>query len=73
MILFVADREPITIEKKYPDIINYLSNTTDFDVKLAKLGPHLEGDVQETHSTDVFLYAVNKNNNEIVDTETLLE
>nr|XP_027203228.1 protocadherin Fat 4-like [Dermatophagoides pteronyssinus] len=73
MILFVADREPIMIEKKYPDIIEYLSNTTDFDVKLAKLGPHLEGDIQETHSTDVFLYAVNKNNNEIVDTETLLD
>nr|XP_046916120.1 protocadherin Fat 4-like isoform X2 [Dermatophagoides farinae] len=73
MILFVADREPIMIEKKYPEIINYLSNTTDFDVKLAKLGPHLEGDIQETHSTDVFLYAVNKDNNEIVDTETLLD
>lgn len=73
MILFVADKEPILIEKKYPEIVNYLTNITDYDVKLAKLGPHLEGEVQETHSTDVFLYAVSKNNNEIVDTETLLE
>ena len=73
MILFVSDKEPITVEKKYPEVLSYLSNVTDYDVKLAKLGPHVEGDVQETHSTDIFLYGVNRQNNEIVDTETLLE
>jgi len=72
MILFVSDKEAITVEKKYPEVLSYLTNITDYDVKLAKLGPHLEGDVQETHATDIFLYAINKNN-EIVDTETLLE
>lgn len=73
MILFVSDKEPITVEKKYPEILSYLSNVTDYEVKLAKLGPHVEGEMQETHSTDIFLYGVNKQNNEIIDTETLLE
>ncbi|KAI2804340.1 hypothetical protein BLOT_003322, partial [Blomia tropicalis] len=73
MILFVSDKEPVTVEKKYPDILSYLNNVTDYEVKLAKLGPHVEGELQETHSTDIFLYAVNKQNNEIIDTETLLD
>lgn len=73
MILFVSDKEPVMVEKKYPEILSYLTNVTDYEVKLAKLGPHVESDVQETQSTDIFLYAVSKKTNEIVDTETLLE
>lgn len=73
MILFVSDKEPILVEKKSPEILNYLTNVTGFEVKMAKLGPHTEGDLQETHSTDMFLYAVNPETNDIVDTETLLE
>lgn len=61
------------VEQKYNEVLNYLTNITDFNVKLAKLGPHVESDVQETHSTDIFLYAVNKHSNDIVDTESLLE
>lgn len=73
MILFVSDKEPVMVEKKYPEILSYLTNVTDYEVKLAKLGPHIESEVQETHATDIFLYAVSKKTNEIVDTETLLE
>ncbi|XP_054156169.1 protocadherin Fat 4-like isoform X2 [Oppia nitens] len=73
MILFVADKEPIMVEKKSGEILSYLTNITGFDVKMAKLGPHTEGDQQETQSTDIFLYAVNPDTNDIVDTETLLD
>jgi hypothetical protein len=73
MILFVADKEPILVEKKSLEILSYLTNITGFEVKMAKLGPHTEGDIQETQSTDIFLYAVNPETNDIVDTETLLE
>ncbi|CAG2110072.1 unnamed protein product, partial [Medioppia subpectinata] len=73
MILFVADKEPIHVEKKSPEILNYLTNITGFEVKMAKLGPHTEGELQEPHATDIFLYAVNPETNDIVDTETLLD
>lgn len=73
MVLFVTNTEPISVEKKSKEILGYLSNVTGFDVKMAKLEPHKEGDLQETHSTDLFLYAVNPDTNDIVDTDTLLE
>lgn len=73
MVLFVTDTEPISVEKKSQELLSYLSNITDYDVKMAKLEPHMEGETQESHSTDLFLYAVNPNTNDIVDTNTLLE
>jgi len=73
MVLFVSDSEPIVVEKKTSEILDYLSNITGFYVKLAKLEPHREGEEQEPHSTDLFLYAVNPDTNDIVDTDTLLE
>lgn len=73
MVLFVTNTEPIAVERKSKEILSYLSNVTGFDVKMAKLEPHKEGDLQETHSTDLFLYAVNPDTNDIVDTDTLLE
>lgn len=57
MVLFVTNTEPIMVEKKTKDILGYLSNVTGFDVKMAKLEPHREGELQEPHSTDLFLYA----------------
>ncbi|RWS30694.1 protocadherin Fat 4-like protein, partial [Leptotrombidium deliense] len=55
MVLFVTDTEPILVEKKSKELISYLSNVTNFEVKVAKLEPHMEGDTQEPHSTDLFL------------------
>lgn len=72
MVLMVTDTEPIVMEKRSPDVIGYLSNVTGFDVKMAKLEPHIEGESPEPFSTDLFLYAVNPTLNSIVDTETLL-
>jgi len=73
MVLFVSDSEPVSVERKTRDVLGYLSNVTGFDVKMAKLKPHMEGEIQEPHSTDLFLYAVNPESNDIVDTDTLLE
>ncbi|RWS16902.1 protocadherin Fat 4-like protein, partial [Dinothrombium tinctorium] len=73
MVLFVTDTEPIFVERKSKELTSFLSNITNFDVKMAKLEPHMEGEIQEPHSTDVFLYAVNPHSNDIVDTNTLLE
>ncbi|KAG9511249.1 Cadherin-89D, partial [Fragariocoptes setiger] len=72
MVLMVTDTEPIVMEKRSSEVINYLSNVTGFDVKLAKLEPHIEGESPEPFSTDMFLYGVNPSLNSIVDTETLL-
>lgn len=72
MILFVTNTEPITVEKKSKNILEYLSNVTGYDVKMAKLEPHREGDYQDSQSTDLFLYAINPETNDIVDTDTLL-
>lgn len=72
MVLLVTDTEPIIMEKRSTEVINYLSNVTGFDVKMAKLEPHIEGESPEPFSTDMFLYAVNPSLNNIVDTETLL-
>lgn len=73
MVLFVADKEPIFVENKVSDILSYLTNITGFEVKMAKLEPHSEGENQETYATDLFLYAVNPETNDIVETETLLD
>ncbi|XP_053211715.1 protocadherin Fat 4-like isoform X1 [Panonychus citri] len=73
MVLFVADSEPITVERRTGEVLGFLSNVTGYNVKMAKLEPHMEGEVQEAHSTDLFLYAVNPETNDIVDTDTLLE
>lgn len=72
MVMMVTDTEPIIMEKRSNEVIGYLSNVTGFEVKLAKLEPHIEGESPEPFSTDMFLYAVNPSLNNIVDTETLL-
>lgn len=72
MVLFVTNTEPISVEKKSKEIMEYLSNVTGFDVKMAKLEPHKEGDLQDASSTDLFLYAINPDTNDIVDTDMLL-
>lgn len=73
MVLFVTNTEPISVEKKSKDIMEYLSNVTGFDVKMAKLEPHREGEYQDSQSTDLFLYAINPDTNDIVDTDMLLD
>lgn len=73
MVLFVTNTEPISVEKKSQDIMEYLSNVTGFDVKMAKLEPHREGEYQDAQSTDLFLYAINPDTNDIVDTDMLLD
>ena len=73
MVLFVTNTEPISVERKSKEIMEYLSNVTGFDVKMAKLEPHKEGDYQDAQSTDLFLYAINPDTNDIVDTDMLLD
>jgi len=72
MVLFVTDAEPVKIENRRDEILKYLSRLTKYDVKLAKITPHLEQGVQQFHSTDMYLYAVNPRTNEIVDIDQLL-
>ncbi|OQR76891.1 protocadherin Fat 4-like [Tropilaelaps mercedesae] len=74
LVLFVADTPPVLVEQHLDRILSYLSNVThNFDVKMAKLEPHHEDDAEHPDSSDLFLYAINKSSNEIVDTETLLK
>jgi hypothetical protein len=73
MVLFVTDSEPIRIEKRREHILAYLSKLTKFDVKLAKISPHLEHGTQQFHSTDLYLYAVNTQTSDIVDIDHLLK
>ncbi|XP_022692572.1 protocadherin Fat 4-like isoform X3 [Varroa jacobsoni] len=73
LVLFVADTPPVLVEEHLDRILGYLSNVThNFDVKMAKLEPHHEDDAEHPDSSDLFLYAIDKSTNEIVDTETLL-
>ena len=72
MVLFVTDSEPVKIENKRDEILHYLSRLTKYEVKLAKIAPHLEQGVQQYHSTDMYLYAVNPRTNDIVDIDQLL-
>ena len=73
MVLFVANTEPIMVEKKLSDVLEYLSTVTGFEVKMAKLEPHKDGDTQDSHATDLYLYAINPDSNEIVNTDVLLD
>ncbi|GFY64501.1 cadherin-89D [Trichonephila inaurata madagascariensis] len=72
LVLFVAGRTPLAIEQHVDKILSYLSNLTGYDVKMAKLEPHHDGEYEDRESTDLFLYAVHRDTNDIVDTEVLL-
>ncbi|GIY14252.1 cadherin-89D [Caerostris extrusa] len=72
LVLFVAGRTPLAIEQHVDKILIYLSNLTGYDVKMAKLEPHHDGEYEDRESTDLFLYAVHRDANDIVDTEVLL-
>ncbi|GIY63372.1 cadherin-89D [Caerostris darwini] len=69
LVLFVAGRTPLAIEQHVDKI---LSNLTGYDVKMTKLEPHYDGEYEDRESTDLFLYAVHQDTNDIVDTEVLL-
>ncbi|UYV72305.1 hypothetical protein LAZ67_9002567 [Cordylochernes scorpioides] len=71
LVLLVAGTTPLLVEGHVPTILTYLSNVTQYQVKMAKLEPHHEGEYEDPQSTDLFLYALDQSN-EIVDTETLL-
>jgi len=73
MVLFVTNTEPISVEKKSKEVMDYLSKVTGFEVKMAKLEPHREGEYLDSQSTDIFLYAINPDSNDIVDTDMLLD
>ncbi|XP_064457801.1 protocadherin Fat 3-like [Ornithodoros turicata] len=72
LVLFVTDTPPVHVEQNIDRILGYLGNVTGFDVKMAKLEPHHEDEVEHPEASDLFLYAINKDTNEIVDTDTLL-
>lgn len=72
LVLFVTDTPPVHVEQHIDRILGYLGNITGFQVKMAKLEPHHEDEMEHPESSDLFLYAINKDTNEIVDTDTLL-
>ncbi|CAN7991132.1 unnamed protein product, partial [Ixodes pacificus] len=72
LVLFVTDTPPVHVEQHIERILGYLGNITGFQVKMAKLEPHHEDEMEHPESSDLFLYAINKDTNEIVDTDTLL-
>lgn len=72
LVMFVSATTPLVIEENVNKMLSYLSNITGMDVKMAKLEPHHEGEKEDPDMTDIFLYAIDRQTNDVIETETLL-
>ncbi|XP_076360623.1 cadherin-89D-like [Tachypleus tridentatus] len=72
LVMIVSDRRPLVVEQNIDQVIGYLTNTTGYDIRLAKLESHHEGEQANPKATDLFLYGIDRGTNDIVDTELLL-
>ncbi|XP_063243263.1 LOW QUALITY PROTEIN: cadherin-89D [Bacillus rossius redtenbacheri] len=70
LILTLGTR-PTSIEKNIENITNSLYNITGLDVRVRKIEPHSERDLEDGTATDLFLYAVDPLMNVIIDMDTL--
>ncbi|XP_029156895.1 cadherin-89D isoform X2 [Nylanderia fulva] len=70
-IVMVMGRKPIEIEPELGNITIALQNVTGLDVRVRKLEPHIEKNLIDTASTDVYLYAIDPHLNVMVDMDTL--
>ncbi|XP_066581389.1 cadherin-89D [Prorops nasuta] len=70
-LVMVVGKKPTYLEPKLDNITLTLRNLTGLDVRVRKLEPHIEKNLIDTDSTDVYLYAVDPHRNVMVDMETL--
>ncbi|KMQ96809.1 cadherin-89d-like isoform x4 protein [Lasius niger] len=70
-IIMVMGRKPIEIEPELGNITIALQNVTGLDVRVRKLEPHIEKNLIDAASTDVYLYAIDPHLNVMVDMDTL--
>ncbi|XP_072758851.1 cadherin-89D isoform X2 [Anoplolepis gracilipes] len=70
-IVMVMGRKPIEIESELENITIALQNVTGLDVRVRKLEPHIEKNLIDAASTDVYLYAIDPHLNVMVDMDTL--
>ncbi|XP_013781091.1 cadherin-89D-like, partial [Limulus polyphemus] len=73
LVVIVTDTHPLVMEQHMGQVLSYLSNMTGYEVQVAKLESHHEGDVEHPESSDLFLYGINRETNDILDTEILLK
>ncbi|XP_044003046.1 cadherin-89D isoform X2 [Aphidius gifuensis] len=70
-VVMVLGQKPIEIEYQIGEITRALQNVTGLDVRVRKLEPHIEKNLIDTTSTDVYLYAVDPVLNVMVEMDNL--
>ncbi|XP_076546955.1 cadherin 89D isoform X2 [Osmia lignaria lignaria] len=70
-VVMVVGRRPMDIEPQLENITAVLQNVTGLDVRVRKLEPHIEKNLIDTTSTDVYLYAIDPHLNVMIDMDTL--
>ncbi|XP_011302069.1 cadherin-89D [Fopius arisanus] len=70
-VVLVMGTKPTEIENQVEEITGALQNVTGLDVRVRKLEPHIEKNLIDTTSTDLYLYAVDPHLNSMIDMDTL--
>ncbi|XP_046736319.1 cadherin-89D isoform X1 [Diprion similis] len=70
VVMVMGDR-PTDIERQIENITSILRNVTGLDVRVRKLEPHIEKNLIDAGSTDMYLYAVDPHLNVMIDMDTL--
>ncbi|XP_047360551.1 cadherin-89D isoform X2 [Vespa velutina] len=70
-VVMVVGQKPIDIEPHLDNFTAVLHNITGLDVRVRKLEPHIEKNLIDATSTDVYLYAIDPHLNVMIDMDTL--
>ncbi|XP_078053550.1 cadherin 89D [Augochlora pura] len=70
-VVMVVGRRPMDLEPQLENITAVLQNVTGLDVRVRKLEPHIEKNLIDTTSTDIYLYAIDPHLNVMIDMDTL--
>ncbi|XP_012282982.1 cadherin-89D [Orussus abietinus] len=70
-VVMVMGNRPMEIETQVDNITSALHNVTGLDVRVRKLEPHIEKNLIDTTSTDMYLYAVDPHLNVMIDMDVL--
>ncbi|XP_014608938.1 PREDICTED: cadherin-89D [Polistes canadensis] len=70
-VVMVVEEKPIDVEPRLDNLTAVLHNITGLDVRVRKLEPHIEKNLIDTTSTDVYLYAIDPHLNVMIDMDTL--
>ncbi|KAK2588583.1 hypothetical protein KPH14_006357 [Odynerus spinipes] len=70
-LVMVVGQKPIDIEPHLENFTAALHNITGLDVRVRKLEPHIEKNLIDATSTDVYLYAIDPHLNVMIDMDTL--